>query len=97
MGFFRQEIWSRLPFPPPGELPDPRIQPIALRSPALAGRFFTTGITWWVGYNSNYKYLYQRGTEEYLTHIEEEKTIDHRGGGWSDVTTNHKPRNDVIS
>ena len=32
MGFFRQEYWSGLPFPSPGELPDPRIEP---RSPAL--------------------------------------------------------------
>ena len=32
MGFFRQESWSGLPFPPPGDLPDPGIQPV---SPAL--------------------------------------------------------------
>ena len=90
--FFRQENWRGLPFPPPGELLDPRIQPTALRSPALAGGSFTTSATWWVGYNFNYMYPYQSGTEEYLTHTEE-KTIDHRDGGWSDATTNHKPRN----
>ena len=39
MGFPRQEYWSGLPFPPPGDLPDPRIE---TASPALAGRFFTT-------------------------------------------------------
>jgi len=39
MGFLRQEYWSRLPFPFPGDLPDPRIKPA---SPTLAGRFFTT-------------------------------------------------------
>ena len=39
MGFPRQECWSRLPFPPPGDLPDPVIEPA---SPALAGRFFTS-------------------------------------------------------
>ena len=39
MGFLKQVYWSRLPFPPPGDLPDPWIQPI---SPALAGRFFIT-------------------------------------------------------
>ena len=39
MGFPRQEYWSRLPFPSPGDLPDPGIEPV---SPALAGRFFTT-------------------------------------------------------
>ena len=38
VGFFRQEYWSGLPFPPPGDLPGPAIE---LRSPGLAGRFFT--------------------------------------------------------
>ena len=39
MGFLRQEYWSWLPFPSPGDLPDPGIEPM---SPALAGGFFTT-------------------------------------------------------
>ena len=39
MGFPRQESWSGLPFPSPGDLPDPGIKPA---SPALAGGFFTT-------------------------------------------------------
>ena len=39
MGFFRQEYWSGLPFPFPGDLPDPGIEP---KLPALAGRFFIT-------------------------------------------------------
>ena len=39
---FRQEYWSGLPFPPPGDLPDPGIEPISLASPALADGFFTT-------------------------------------------------------
>ena len=30
MGFPRQEYWSRLPFPPPGDLPDPGIKPMSL-------------------------------------------------------------------
>ena len=38
MGFPRQEYWSGLPFPSPGDLPNPRIEP---SPPALAGRFFT--------------------------------------------------------
>ena len=38
-GFPRQEYWSGLPFPSPGDLPDPGIEPM---SPALAGGFFTT-------------------------------------------------------
>ena len=39
MGFPRQEDWSGLSFASPGDLPDPRIQPM---SPALASGFFTT-------------------------------------------------------
>jgi len=35
----RQEYWRGLPFPSPGDLPDPGIEPV---SPALAGGFFTT-------------------------------------------------------
>ena len=42
MEFSRQEYWSGLPFPLPGDLPDPGIEPMSLKSPALAGRFFTT-------------------------------------------------------
>ena len=38
-GFSQQEYWSGVPFPSPGDLPDPRTEPT---SPALAGRFFTT-------------------------------------------------------
>ena len=43
MEFSRQEYWSRLPFPPPADLPDPGIEPASPLSPALAGRLFTTG------------------------------------------------------
>ena len=41
---FRQEYWSRLLFPPPGDLPNPGIEPVSLVSPALAGGFFTTAL-----------------------------------------------------
>ena len=41
MGFSRQEYWSGLPCPPPGDLPDPGIEPRYAISPALAGGFFT--------------------------------------------------------
>ena len=40
MGFPRQEYWSGLPFPSPGDLPNPGIEPSSLMSPALAGSFF---------------------------------------------------------
>ena len=46
MGFSRQEYWSGLPFPTAGDLPNPEVEPASLMSPALAGRFFTTGATW---------------------------------------------------
>ena len=42
MEFFRQEYWDWLPFPTPGDLPNPRIEPVSLRSPVFAGEFFTT-------------------------------------------------------
>ena len=60
--FPKQECWSGLPFPSPGDLPNPRIK---LRSPALAGKFFTTeppGESW----NNIYTmelYLYYLGLE----------------------------------
>ena len=40
--FSRQGYWSGLPFPTPGDLPDPGIQPASLMYPALTGVFFTT-------------------------------------------------------
>ena len=40
MGFSRQEYCSGLPSPPPGDFPDPGIEPMFLMSPALAGGFF---------------------------------------------------------
>ena len=43
MGFSRQGYWSGLPCHPPRGLPDPRIEPMSLTSPALTGGFFTTG------------------------------------------------------
>ena len=46
MGFSRQEYWSGLPFPSPGDLPYPGIKPAFLLSPALAGGFFTASTTW---------------------------------------------------
>ena len=45
MRFYRQEYWGGLPRPTPRYLPDPKIEPASLLSPALAGRFFTTSAT----------------------------------------------------
>ena len=41
IGFSRQEYWSGVPFPPPGDLPNPGIELESLTSPALASGFFT--------------------------------------------------------
>ena len=46
MGLSWQECWSRLPFPSPGDLPNPGIEPGPLTSPPLAGTFFPTSATW---------------------------------------------------
>ena len=41
MGFSRQKYWGGLPFPPPGDLSDPGMEPVSPESPVLANRFFT--------------------------------------------------------
>ena len=40
--FFKHKFWSGLPFPTPGDLPDPGIESVSFVSPALAGGFFST-------------------------------------------------------
>ena len=70
MGFSRQEYWSGLPFPYPGDLPDPGIEPMSLSSPAVAGRFFTAGPSHlncpsWPDYpGASSKQMLWRGTEQ---------------------------------
>ena len=46
MRFSRQEYWRGLPWLSSGDLPNPGIKPASLKSPALAGRLFTTSSTW---------------------------------------------------
>ena len=46
MGFPRQGYWSGLPFPSPGDLSDPGLEPRSPVSPVLAGGFFLTSATW---------------------------------------------------
>ena len=43
---FQVRVWSGLPCPLPGDLPDPGIEPVSFMSPEWAGRFFTTSTTW---------------------------------------------------
>ena len=49
MEFSRQEYWSRLPCPPPGDLADSGIKPESLASPSLAGGLFTTESLIYIG------------------------------------------------
>ena len=52
MGFSRQEYWSRLPFPPPGDLPNSEDEPA---SPALADGFFAQNSEKHCGINIDFK------------------------------------------
>ena len=45
-GILHARILEWVAMPPPGDLPDPGIEPVSLTSPALAGRFFNTSIIW---------------------------------------------------
>jgi len=60
-GCSRQEYWSELPFPPPGNLPNPGTEPT---SPASAGGFFTTEPPGkpYLSFGSEIKCFYHRGT-----------------------------------
>ena len=63
MQFLRQEHWRGLPFPPPGDLPDPGIKLVSLASYALTGRFFTC---WAIGASLNIQSMSLfRGKGEY--------------------------------
>ena len=46
MRFSRQESWNGLPFPSPGDLCNPGIEPTSPASPILAGKLFATSTTW---------------------------------------------------
>ena len=56
VGFFSQEYWSRLPFPP-RDLPNPGIEPASPVSLALAGGFFTTGKPFLLKVNKRQNYF----------------------------------------
>ena len=57
MAFSKQEYWSGLPCLPPGDHPDPGIEPESLTSPALASGFFTTSATWEAPLHSSYQLI----------------------------------------
>ena len=46
MEFSRQEYQRAVPFPTPGDLPNPGIEPTSLVFPALSGKLFYTNVTW---------------------------------------------------
>ena len=57
MGFSRQEYWSGLPFPSPGDLPNPGIELTFLMFPASAVGFFTISATWEAHYTYQFSSL----------------------------------------
>ena len=68
MGFPRQEYWSVIPFPSPGDLPDPGIEPA---SPALAGGFFITELV------DKYKFIITYTSKMYYPGSNHPKLIFH--------------------
>ena len=83
MGFSRQEYWSGLPCPPPGDLPSPGTEPTSLLSPALVGRFFTSSATWEASVNCNsqmkrhkaWRQTFRRKKKWKLKFLEASKTL----------------------
>ena len=78
MGFPRQEYWSGLLFPSPGDLPNPGTEPVF---PALAGGFFTTSVTWeaqmneYVLYSNKILFTKRSGQENKKTRLRLEENI----------------------
>ena len=61
VGFSRQDYWSGLPFPPPGDLPNPGTECTSLTYPSLAGRVFLTNSATWEPLNKAiYIYIYDQ-------------------------------------
>ena len=70
MGFSRQEHWSGLPCPSPGDLPHPGTELTSLMSPALAGSFFTTNANWEALQNPAFESNLEHGSQGLiLAHI----------------------------
>ena len=91
MGFSRQEYWSGLPCPPPGDLPNPGIKLESLTSPALAGRFFNTSATWKAHHNTltcfcSYSHFMEDVTETYWGEINFTKQWTVVAHCWSQIT-----------
>ena len=67
VGFFRQEYWSGLPFPPPGDLPDPGIEPVS----CVGRQILYHWATWlWVICPQNLQLLLEaQETEDSISHV----------------------------
>ena len=77
LGFCRQEYWSGLPCPPPGDLPDPGTELASITSPALARGFFTTNTTWqayWLDTRLYWKCW--REARKYICNILKDKLLE---------------------
>ena len=59
MGFSRQEYWSGLPFPHPGDLPDPAIEPESSASPALASVWVAFSCKAWARATAAHQFEHQ--------------------------------------
>ena len=88
MGFTQQEYWRGLPFPPPGDLPDPGIKLASLLFPALAGRFLTAAPP---GKPLLTLISYKRDKKRHsdLVHWENLEGAGGAGGGWGDRDGEH--------
>ena len=84
MGFSRQEFWSGLPFPTPGDLLNPGIKPTSLKSPALADGFLTASATW-----EALNYIYYIFNFEHNFSNEKQAVYSQSGEGLEGKRTNH--------
>ena len=66
---FRNEYWSWLPCPSPGDLSDPGVESASLMPPALAGGFFTATTTWEAIHTHTHTYTHTRKYTHTHTHI----------------------------
>ena len=72
MGFSRPEYWSGLPCPPPGDLPDPGIEPTSLKPICIAGEFFSTLAPPWEALMMNRRYRKRNGSKNNMeTHSDD--------------------------
>ena len=78
--FSRQEYWSGVPFPSLGDLPDAGSKPLSLAFPVVAGRFFTTSVTWEAPFPSC---LWSISSNQYLCQIFAIAWILWDTNGWS--------------